>query len=133
MQDLLVGRRWEGSDVPASILEAGELFSKRVRMSRATRQLWEAREKFLKFDRGWETDDDDIVDELDLSDLTLEEKEELGLSRSKPTNDDRTEDTPSGVDIGPRSDIDPRIRERLEAVDAFYVSRFSMTIQHTVC
>ena len=33
LQDLLVGRKWEGSDVPASILEAGELFSKRVMMS----------------------------------------------------------------------------------------------------
>ncbi|GKT85004.1 LOW QUALITY PROTEIN: required for hyphal anastomosis [Colletotrichum tofieldiae] len=53
LQEQLVGRRWEGSDIPASILEAGELFSKRVRMTRATRQLWEERESFLKFERGW--------------------------------------------------------------------------------
>ena len=38
LQDLLVGRKWEGSDIPASILEAGELFSRRVRMTRATSQ-----------------------------------------------------------------------------------------------
>ncbi|KAK1770302.1 N1221-domain-containing protein [Phialemonium atrogriseum] len=120
LQDLLVGRKWEGSDVPASILEAGELFSRRVRMSRASRQLWEEREKFLKFDRGWEAPDDDIIDELDLSSLTLEEKEELGLSRPEPADNNRAEDSDSKVDIGPRSDIDPRIRDRLEAVEAFY-------------
>lgn len=132
LQDLLVGRKWEGSDVPASILEAGELFSRRVRMSRASRQLWEEREKFLKFDRGWEAPDDDIIDELDLSSLTLEEKEELGLSRPEPADNNRAEDSDSKVDIGPRSDIDPRIRDRLEAVEAFYVSQGVMAI-HAAC
>lgn len=126
LQDLLVGRRWEGSDVPASILEAGELFSKRVRMSRATRQLWEEREKFLKFERGWETDDDDIIDELDLSELTLEEKEELGLTKPKRETGDGAEDAAPKVDIGPRSEVDPRVRERLEAVDAFYVGTLTI-------
>ncbi|MCJ1312057.1 Factor arrest protein 11 [Agyrium rufum] len=53
-QDLLVGRRWEGSDIPASILEAGELFASRMRMSRAVRQLWEVREQYVRFERGWE-------------------------------------------------------------------------------
>jgi len=118
LQDLLVGRKWEGSDVPASILEAGELFSKRVRMSRATRQLWEEREKFLKFERGYEPEDEDIIDELDLSSLTLEEKEELGLA--KPKHEDERE---AKVDLGPRpTKVDPRTRQRLEAVEDFYVS-----------
>ncbi|KAL2256768.1 hypothetical protein VTK26DRAFT_1152 [Humicola hyalothermophila] len=118
LQDLLVGRKWEGSDVPASILEAGELFSKRVRMSRAIRQLWAEREEFLKFERGWDGVDDDLIDELDLSSLTLEEKEELGLA--KPDCDDRPRkpSTPE-VDYGPRG-VDETVRRRLDAVEAFY-------------
>ena len=125
MQDLLVGRKWEGSDVPASILEAGELFSKRVRMSRATRQLWEEREKFLKFERGWEEEpDDDIIDELDLSSLTLEEKEELGLLRPDKDDNGSAKGEDSSIDVGPKTDVDPRIRERLQEIDSFYVSLF---------
>ncbi|KAK3378437.1 hypothetical protein B0H63DRAFT_479879 [Podospora didyma] len=118
LQDLLVGRKWEGSDVPASILEAGELFSQRVRMSRATRQLWDEREKFQKFERGWDGDNDDIVDELDLSSLTLEEKEELGLL----TAEERRQQMPSepDVDYGPRGAVDQRTKERLIAVEEFY-------------
>jgi len=119
LQDLLVGRRWEGSDVPASILEAGELFSKRVRMTRATRQLWDEREKFLKFERGWDGADDDIVDELDLSSLTLEEKEELGLTKSAADERERKA-TEAEVDYGPRG-VDPSIKRRLDAVEEFYV------------
>jgi len=116
LQDILVGRKWEGSDVPASILEAGELFSKRVRMTRATRQLWDERETFLKHERGWEAPDDDLIEELDLSSLTLEEREELGLV--KPEQEPKTAD--SGVDYGPR-EVDQPTRERLEAVEEFYV------------
>jgi len=123
LQDFLVGRRWEGSDVPASILEAGELFSKRVRTTRATRQLWDEREKFLKFERGWDGADDDIVDELDLSSLTLEEKEELGLKRSGA--DDRDSKSPRAeVDYGPRG-VDPRTKRRLDAVEDFYASNLT--------
>ncbi|KAK4147186.1 uncharacterized protein C8A04DRAFT_24984 [Dichotomopilus funicola] len=131
LQDLLVGRKWEGSDVPASILEAGELFSKRVRMSRATRQLWDEREEFLRFERGYDDDnDDDLIDELDLSELTLEEKEELGLTkggkssaRSAAASDNHPLPKPpaSGKDYGPRdADIDPEVKTRLDAVEAFY-------------
>jgi Domain of unknown function (DUF3402)/N1221-like protein len=52
-QDLMVGKKWEGSDIPASIIEAGQLFASRMRMTRAMRQLWQERELFLKDDRGW--------------------------------------------------------------------------------
>lgn len=117
LQDLLVGRKWEGSDVPASILEAGELFSKRVRMTRATRQLWDERERFLKFERGWDGADEDIIDELDLSSLTLEEKEELGLNKKE----ERDEKPDPEVDFGPR-EIDDATRTRLIAIEEFYVS-----------
>jgi len=53
-QDSTVGREWEGSDVPASILEAGELFASRMRMTRAMQQLWKERDLFMKYDRGWD-------------------------------------------------------------------------------
>lgn len=120
LQDMLVGRVWEGSDVPASILEAGELFSKRVRMTRALRQLWEEREKFMRFERGWDAADDDILDELDLSSLTLEEKEELGLV--KPELDPK-HDMEVTVDYGPRPDaLSERVQQRLDAIERFYVS-----------
>lgn len=120
LQDILVGRRWEGSDVPASILEAGELFSKRVRMTRALRQLWDEREKFMKFERGWDAADDDILDELDLSSLTLEEKEELGLVRQSDSKNQMEEVT---VDYGPKPEsLSERVRQRLDAVERFYVS-----------
>ena len=118
LQDLLVGRKWEGSDVPASIIEAGELFSKRVRMTRATRQLWDEREKFLKDDRsGWEdVVDEDLIEELDLSELTLEEKEELGLA--KPEEEEKKKPKPE-VDYGPRG-VDKDTKRRLDAVEEFY-------------
>lgn len=120
LQAFLVGRKWEGSDVPASILEAGELFSNRVRMTRALRQLWEEREKFMKFERGWDAEDNDILDELDLSSLTLEEKEELGLVKPKRDNLSQTEE--ATVDYGPHPEqLSPRIKQRLEAVETFYV------------
>ncbi|KAL2023899.1 hypothetical protein VTK56DRAFT_676 [Thermocarpiscus australiensis] len=118
LQDQLVGRKWEGSDVPASILEAGELFSKRVRMTRATRQLWAEREEFLKYERGWKGADDDIVDELDLSELTLEEKEELGLANAANDERPRNSSKPE-VDYGPR-EVDQETKRRLDAVEEFY-------------
>lgn len=117
----VVNRRWEGSDIPASILEAGELFSNRVRMTRATRQLWDERERFLKFERGWETDDeDDEIEDLDLNELTLEEKE---LLKEVKADENRVPKPPENpVDFGPRADdLSQRDRQRLESVENFYV------------
>jgi hypothetical protein len=58
----LVGKKWEGSDIPTSILEAGELFAKRMRMTRAMKQLWAERERYMKFERGWGSlsEDEDV-------------------------------------------------------------------------
>jgi len=128
LQDRLVGRKWEGSDVPASILEAGELFSKRVKMTRATRQLWDEREKFLKFERGWDGADDDIVDELDLSSLTLEERHELGLDKIKEEKEKLVEPE---VDYGPRG-VDPNIKQRLDDVEKFYASASQTVLQECI-
>ncbi|KAI8262298.1 Striatin-interacting protein 1 [Colletotrichum sp. SAR 10_98] len=125
LQEQLVGRKWEGSDIPASILEAGELFSKRVRMTRATRQLWEERESFLKFERGWEADDNDSdVEDLDLEGLTLEEKQEIAAMKAETKAEERREagftiQEPE-IDCGPSGQVSNEVRRRLLAVDSFY-------------
>ena len=122
----IVGRKWEGSDIPASILEAGELFYKRVRMTRATRQLWEEREKFLEYERGFDTassdDDDSDIDSLDLNLLTVEERELIGRPlREKKEREDKHQIPDVEVDFGPNLIKDERIRERLIALENFYV------------
>ncbi|ROT43177.1 N1221-domain-containing protein [Sodiomyces alkalinus F11] len=139
LQESLVGRKWEGSDIPASILEAGELFSKRVRMSRATRQMWDAREKFLKSERGWgeETSDDEDVESLDLSNIDLEKDLDLdlhGLTQEERElilearggnqhHGKRKDDKPDmhGPDYGPNpAGINEDVKRRLLAVESFY-------------
>lgn len=124
LHDPIVSRRWEGSDIPASILEAGELFSERVRMTRATRQLWEEREKFLKSERGWEEEDeDDDIEDLDLSELTLEEREVLKEFKSEGKKQDIPVPRDEAVDFGPRpGDLSERDKQRLVSIEKFYVS-----------
>ncbi|KAK8111872.1 uncharacterized protein PG998_008329 [Apiospora kogelbergensis] len=123
LQNILVGRRWEGSDIPASILEAGELFSKRVRMTRATRQLWEEREKFLKFDRGWDPTHDDDVDDLDLDSLGVGEDDEVDEEKLLAKIEARTAKTEGPeIDYGKDPEnLDRKIKGRLEAVESLYV------------
>lgn len=94
LQDLLVGRKWEGSDIPASILEAADLFAKRMRATRAMKQLWEERVRFMKYERGWSG----IGENADIEELSLEPK-------------DDTKETPA-----PGS-----TEERLNLVEDFYV------------
>jgi hypothetical protein len=77
VQDMMVGKRWEGSDVPLSIIEAGELFASRMRMTRAMRQLWKERDLFLKYERGWKGDIKDAAKD----DTDGESEEEKGLDR----------------------------------------------------
>ncbi|KAI3324930.1 N1221-domain-containing protein [Xylariaceae sp. AK1471] len=122
-QQLLVGRKWEGSDVPASILEAGELFSKRVRMTRATRQLWEQRQEFQKFERGWnpsESDNDDI-NELDLDGLGPDD-DHIDPDRLLEFIENRHKKAQAPkIDYGPRpEDLSIETKRRLEAVEKFY-------------
>ncbi|KAI2473874.1 N1221-domain-containing protein [Annulohypoxylon bovei var. microspora] len=118
LQDILVGRKWEGSDVPASILEAGELFSRRVRMTRATRQLWEEREKFQRFERGWDPSDDDIED-LDLD--ALEMGDDVDEDKILEAIQERERKARGAeIDYGPNPNLDPEVKRRLEAIEAFY-------------
>jgi hypothetical protein len=116
MQDNLVGKRWEGSDVPASIIEAGKLFSSHVKMTRATRQLWEERERFMKFERGWNMDDKNLQPENggygqeEISSSETEKNQNEELSEKETENED--------------------IQRRLDAVEAFYVSFLRLSIMN---
>lgn len=113
LQELLVGRKWEGSDIPKSILEAGELFAGRMRMTRAMRQLWEEREKFLKFERGWE-DEDEIIDDIEEIDLENALEKKLALEDPKQIVPE--------VDYGPNKDVSEEVKKKLDLVEGFYVS-----------
>ena len=118
LQDQLVGKRWEGSDIPASILEAGQLFASRMRMSRSIRQLWDVREKFIKYERGWnwskEEDDDSLHNDFDsqLGSDDNDEDREAKQSRppSKPEELEREKETDS-----------EEVQRRLDAIRNFYV------------
>lgn len=112
-QDELVGKKWEGSDVPASIIEAGKLFSTHVKMTRAMQQLWEERENFMKYDRGWSPEQTSEFPEEDPSENLIGELGQLDLS-----------DKPKAPQPKPskRETDDPDIQRRLDVVEGFYVS-----------
>jgi len=93
-QDATVGRKWEGSDVPQSILEAGELFASRMRMTRAMRQLWKERDEFMKYDRGWNS----------------ESKEQTQQRQAKKDQDEADGDKLE----------DPDLQNRLDVVEAYF-------------
>lgn len=112
-QDVLVGKRWEGSDVPASIIEAGRLFSTHVKMTRSMQQLWEERENFMKYDRGWNPEQARWASEASLREESPEEISHLDLSNGS----ERFESKKSNKETE-----DPDIQRRLNAVEAFYVS-----------
>ncbi|KAI1108989.1 hypothetical protein F5Y14DRAFT_54675 [Nemania sp. NC0429] len=121
-QQALVGRKWEGSDVPASILEAGELFSERVRMTRATRQLWEQRQMFQRFARGWdlpESEEDEITD-LDLDALGLDDDHVDPDKLLDFINNRHKKEQAPKIDYGPNPFIPLDVKRRLEAVEEFY-------------
>ncbi|GAD91534.1 pheromone-dependent cell cycle arrest protein Far11, putative [Paecilomyces variotii No. 5] len=112
LQDQLVGKRWEGSDVPASIIEAGKLFSSHVKMTRAMRQLWEERERFMKYDRGWNAEDLTGQPEPQLED----EPEEFSLE----PREKEQEKAPSPVQQYEKETDDEEVQRRLDAVETFY-------------
>lgn len=112
-QDVLVGKRWEGSDVPASIIEAGKLFSTHVKMTRAMQQLWDERESFMKYDRGWNPERSSRAFGEESVNGMVEELNELELpeqSTSAPRKPSKKETD------------DADVQRRLDAVEAFYVS-----------
>lgn len=110
LQDKLVGKRWEGSDVPASIQEAGQLFASRMRMSRSIRQLWAVREEFIRHERGWNgTSQHQGIDESDELNDKVEENKPIGQR-------------PKGGERSSRGTEDELAQQRLDAVENYYVS-----------
>lgn len=130
LQSQTVGRKFEGSEIPISILEAGELFAQRMKMTRAMRQLWDEREAFLKSERGLGDDNDDDLD-LDKLDLDMDESdleavlmrrlEKLGLEDDDDDEDNDTHKHHNKIDTGPR-EVSDDIRKRLEDVEVFFES-----------
>ncbi|KAJ5718302.1 hypothetical protein N7488_003948 [Penicillium malachiteum] len=115
-QDVLVGKRWEGSDVPASIIEAGRLFSTHVKLTRAMSQLWEERENFMKYDRGWNFENtQQPLDPFEMEAMNGD-VEHLDLSGS---------DNPKPKRKAPKETDDPDVQRRLDAVENFYAQALS--------
>jgi Domain of unknown function (DUF3402)/N1221-like protein len=102
MQDLMVGKKWEGSDVPASIIEAGELFASRMRMTRAMRQLWMERDLFMKYDRGWRASEGEL-------EHNSASEEVLGGNQSS-----------TDAEEAAKISTDPSLKERLGMVEDFF-------------
>ena len=109
LQDLMVGHKWEGSDIPTSIIEAGQLFASRMRMTRAMRQLWRERELFLKFDRGW--NGTSLPGPLSTSGLDGSDQQDSVSLESRALDDDEK-----------KIKEDQDLSSRLDAVEDFYVS-----------
>ncbi|KAL4995866.1 hypothetical protein BDV10DRAFT_196392 [Aspergillus recurvatus] len=112
MQDLLVGKKWDGSDVPASVMEAGHLFSTHVKMTRAMRQLWEERELFMKYDRGWHAERACATGGADAEDEVADDLEEFSLDEKKTPKDDTRRE---------KETDNEEIQKRLDAVETFYI------------
>ncbi len=75
-------------------------------MTRGMKQLWEERERFMKYERGWA--------ELERNKVDLELDEEVELEHTG-THDNDTEGR------RPRT-LDPETKRLLMAVEDFYVS-----------
>lgn len=112
IQDVLVGKKWDGSDVPASIIEAGKLFSSHVKMTRAMRQLWEEREHFMKYDRGWNLDDSGVPSGANSASGLAEDLQDLEVSEKA-----KDRPNPPGKETNNED-----VQRRLDAVESFYVS-----------
>ena len=130
IQDNHIGKKWEGNDIPASILEAGQLFASRMRMSRSLRQLWEVREEFMKFERGWEDEEGESKQQSlneEMQELRLEEEAEgHGTSPSEAEFVNAANKYTAETKPVEETD-DEEVQGRLNAVESFYVGSDTMT------
>lgn len=118
LQDQLVGKRWEGSDIPASILEAGQLFASRMRMSRSIRQLWDVREKFTRYERGW----NGFLEENDASDRRRYGSEVESDGNDSQSNPENAQKDPKDEEAEPENETENlHVQRRLDAINVFYV------------
>ncbi|KAL9060740.1 MAG: hypothetical protein Q9162_000444 [Coniocarpon cinnabarinum] len=105
LQDLLVGRKWEGRDIPTSILEAADIFASRMRASRALKQLWDERVRFIKYERGYLDSSNDQTEDLIEGEST---KETTGESVVRSQTDAMADK------------LDEESRKKLASVEKFY-------------
>ena len=124
LQDRLVGKQWHGSDIPASILEAAQLFHSRMRMSRPLRQLWDVREEFIRYERGW-AEHGNAKDSRMANDHDNLGDEKL-VNERKDGEENRAE-SPSGIDSDVPANASKQEEEdptqgRLDIIETFYVS-----------
>lgn len=134
LQESLVGRKWQGSDIPKSILEAGDLFSQRMRMSRAVRQLWEERERFMRFERGWENfaEPDEKTNDETYHHIAVETRGDSGEEENKSSEKSSTfrnagQDSTGKIDNRHESAhkiSENELTKSLIAVEDFYVSGY---------
>ena len=118
LQGKLVGKRWEGGDVPASIQEAGQLFASRMRMSRPLGQLWEVREDFIRQERGWhERKDEEHAGNQDLGDSNRT-RGLKGLVPSSSSPQSKMEQEPLGED---KKEVEDKV-PAISSVEDYYVS-----------
>jgi hypothetical protein len=128
MQDNPVGRKWTGTDIPSSILEASELFSSRIRKTRALKQLWEERVAFLKHERGWVNADDKDVAPLNLSEdweVPDSDSFEEALKEDKneaPNEQEAEQEAKERI-------YDGSPKDRLQLVEDFYVSSMFTNVE----
>lgn len=103
--------------MPASILEAGQLFASRMRMSRSIRQLWDVREKYIKYERGW---NDTIKDDEGCKDADSDSE-----SEDEDDDEDAAPRSPKKRQISPNQsehETDNEVvQKRLNAVNDYYV------------
>lgn len=126
LQDKLVGKRWEGSDIPASILEAGQLFASRMRMSRSIRQLWDVREKFIKYERGWNRSKDDYDSLHDDAEFEIDDDDaEDDIKRANARLKDEEPKWEKETD-------NEEVQRRLDAINSFYVRTTGIKGSHSL-
>lgn len=115
LKDHLVQKRWEGSDVPTSILEAGQLFASRMRMSRSIRQLWDVREKFIRFERGWNERDDGNGETESIQSRSNDNEPDVLFQEDSTQKEPKQE----------KETQDESVQRRLDAVEIYYVCALS--------
>ena len=131
LQDYLMRKRWEGNDVPASILEAGQLFASRMRMTRSIRQLWDVREKYIKHERGWnEEQHDDDQCSREGSEFEDGDESEVEVDADLPKQVSKVAVYPNVKETD-----DEDVQNRLNAINDFYVclSSVQSTASMTDC
>ena len=118
LQGKLVGKRWEGGDVPASIQEAGQLFASRMRMSRPLRQLWDVREDFIRQERGWHEGKNE---EYAGNENLVESSSTKGLGSSSPSTQSKMEQE---IIEGVKDELEAKV-PAISSVEEYYVSSVS--------